>query len=183
MLSALRDLMSENPALTLAIGGLVVGFAFGAIVFRANYCAMGSLSDIYNFGDYRRFRAWILAAATALVGTQLLEISGAVALDKSMYLTPSLNWLGHVLGGLMFGVGMVLTGGCPSRNLARAGSGDFRSLITLVFLGLFAYMAIGGLFAPARAALEQATTLSRLPGPTQSLGDMASATAGLNART
>ncbi len=100
-----------------------------------------------------------------------------------MYLTPSLNWLGHILGGLMFGVGMVLTGGCPSRNLARAGSGDFRSLITLVFLGLFAYMAIGGVFAPARAALEQATTLSRLPGPTQSLGDMASAMAGLTTGT
>jgi uncharacterized membrane protein YedE/YeeE len=183
MLSALRDLISENPALTPALGGLAVGFAFGAIVSRTNYCAMGSLSDIYNFGDYRRFRAWVLAAATALVGTQLLDLTGAVALDKSMYLTPSLNWLGHILGGLMFGVGMVLTGGCPSRNLARAGSGDFRSLITLVFLGLFAYMAIGGLFAPARAALEQATTLSRLPGRTQSLGDMASATAGLSAGT
>jgi len=175
-LNALRDFLADNPALVLALGGLVVGFAFGAIVFRTNYCAMGSLSDIHNFGDYRRFRAWVLAAATALVGTQLLAGAGVVALDKSMYLAPSLNWFGHIVGGLMFGVGMVLTGGCPSRNLARAGGGDFRSLITLVFLGLFAYMAIGGLFAPVRAAIEQATTIGRLPAETQSLGDLLGAT-------
>ena len=84
-----------------------------------------------------------------------------VALDKSMYLAGAgLNWAGHILGGLMFGFGMVFTGGCPSRNLARAGGGDLRSLLTLVVLGLFAYMAIGGIFAPVRAALEQATSIA-----------------------
>ena len=128
-------------------------------MFATNFCAMGSLSDIHNFGDWRRFRAWLLAGATALVGAQLLQAGGVVALDKSMYLAgPSLNWAGHILGGLMFGFGMVFTGGCPSRNLARAGGGDLRSLLTLVVLGLFAYMAIGGIFGPARAALEQATS-------------------------
>jgi hypothetical protein len=76
---------------------------------------------------------------------------------------------------------MVLTGGCPSRNLARAGGGDLRSLVTLVFLGLFAYMAIGGLLAPLRAALEQATTIPSLAAPTQGLDDMVAASAGVGA--
>ena len=111
---------------------------------------MGSLSDIHNFGDWRRFRAWILAGATALVGAQLLQAGGIVALDKSMYLAAAnINWAGHILGGLIFGFGMVFTGGCPSRNLARAGSGDLRSLLVLVVMGLFAYMAIRGVLAPA----------------------------------
>ena len=182
-MNALRDIISDNPALALAVGGLAVGFVFGAIVFRTNYCAMGSLSDIHNFGDYRRLRAWLLAATTALVGTQVLSAAGVVSLDKSMYLSPALNWLGHILGGYLLGIGMVLTGGCPSRNLARAGGGDFRSLITLVFLGLFAYMAIGGLFAPVRAALEQTTAIPPLPAPTQSLGDLLSATTGVGSST
>src|SRR5262245_66150380 len=94
----IRDLVAENAALVLALGGLLIGFVFGAVVYRTNYCAMGSLSDIHNFGDYRRFRAWVLAAATALVGTQLLAGAGVVALDKSMYLAPSLNWFGHIVG-------------------------------------------------------------------------------------
>ena len=113
------------------------------MVFATNFCAMGSLSDIHNFGDWRRFRAWMLAGATALVGAQLLQAAGVVALDKSMYLAaPASTGPATSLGGLMFGFGMVFTGGCPSRNLARAGGGDLRSLLTLVVLGLFAYMAI-----------------------------------------
>ena len=81
-MSALRDAVIENAPLVLALGGLVIGFLFGLAVYRTNYCAMGSLADIHNFGDYRRFRAWLLAAATALIGATLLDapassISGA----------------------------------------------------------------------------------------------------------
>src|SRR6476469_7785474 len=134
-MQAIREALSDNAPLVLAAGGLGIGLVFGAVVFKTNYCAMGSLSDIYNFADYRRFRAWILAAATAMLGAQLLQVLGIVALDKSMYLAPSLNWLGHGLGGLIFGIGMVFAGGCPSRNLVRAGGGDLRSLLTVVVLG------------------------------------------------
>jgi uncharacterized membrane protein YedE/YeeE len=176
----LRDLLSANAPLALAIGGLVIGFLFGAIVYRTNYCAMGSLSDIHNFGDYRRFRAWVLAAATALTGAQLLQFAGVVDLAKSMYLAPGLNWVGHIVGGWIFGFGMVYAGGCPSRNLSRAGGGDLRSLLTLMVLGLFAYITIGGLFAPARAALEQATALRSLGTATQSVGELAGALLYIN---
>jgi uncharacterized protein len=181
-MDTLRDAIAHNGPLILALGGLAVGFLFGAVVFATNFCAMGSLSDIHNFGDWRRFRAWILAGATALIGAQLLQAAGVVALDKSMYLaSANLNWAGHILGGLLFGLGMVFTGGCPSRNLARAGAGDLRSLVTLLVLGLFAYMAIRGIFAPARAALEQATSVTSLPS--QSLGDLLATSARLTSVT
>jgi uncharacterized membrane protein YedE/YeeE len=179
-MDALREFLTRDSALALAIGGLVLGFLFGAIVFRTNYCAMGSLSDIVNFGDWRRFRAWILAAATALIGAQLLQATGVVALEKSMYMAPALGWVGHIVGGLMFGFGMVFAGGCPSRNLSRAGGGDLRALFTLVVLGLFAYMTIGGVFAPARAAIERASAWG-LAAPTQGLGDLLAAATGLQA--
>ncbi len=167
----LRDAFTANPDLARAVGGLLVGLAFGAIITRTNYCAMGALADIHNFGDTRRFRAWILAAATALIGTQILAYFGTVDLSKSIYLAPGLNWVGNILGGLVFGIGMVFAGGCPSRNLARAGGGDLRALITLGVVGLFAYMTIGGLLAPVRSALETATTVL-LPTSTQSLADI-----------
>jgi uncharacterized protein len=179
-MDGVRDLLTGNAGLALAIGGLVLGFLFGALVYRTNYCAMGSLSDIVNFGDWRRFRAWILAAAVALIGTQLLAAAGVVALDKSMYLAPALNWFGHIAGGFVFGIGMVFAGGCPSRNLARAGGGDLRSLLTLMVLGLFAYITIGGLIAPLRVAVER-WTVTGLPAPTQGLGDLCAALFGLRA--
>jgi uncharacterized membrane protein YedE/YeeE len=178
-MTALRDAVAQNAPLALALGGLLIGFLFGLAVYRTNYCAMGSLADIHNFGDYRRFRAWILAAATALVGATFLEGASVVALDRSMYLAPSLNWAGHIGGGLIFGIGMVLAGGCPSRNLARAGGGDLRALMTLVVLGLVAFMTITGVLAPARAALEGATSLALGGGPNQGLGALLSTHAGI----
>jgi uncharacterized membrane protein YedE/YeeE len=181
-MDALREFLTRDSALALAIGGLVLGFLFGAIVFRTNYCAMGSLSDIVNFGDWRRFRAWILAAATALVGAQALQWAGIVSLEKSMYMAPALGWVGHVAGGLIFGFGMVFAGGCPSRNLARAGGGDLRALFTLVVLGLFAYMTIGGIMAPGRAAIERTTSVG-LNTPTQGLGDLLASAAGVGVST
>lgn len=168
---SLHEFASSNAGLVLGIGGLAIGFFFGAIISRTNYCAMGALADIHNFGDTKRFRAWMLAAAVALIGTQVLAGAGVVDVSKSMYASGTLNWLGHVVGGLVFGVGMVFAGGCPSRNLARAGGGDLRALITLVVLGLFAYMTIGGVFAPVRATLEGLTSLA-LSAPTQRAGDV-----------
>src|SRR5262245_18057033 len=179
LMSALRDAIAQNAPLALALGGLLTGVLFGWAVYRTNYCAMGSLSDIHNFGDYRRLRAWILAATTALVGATLLETVGVVDLARSMYLAPSFNWAGHIGGGLIFGIGMVLAGGCPSRNIARAGGGDLRALLTLMVLGLVAFMTIAGILAPIRAALEGATSLALHDAPTQSLGDLLSVHVGV----
>jgi uncharacterized protein len=172
-MGTLRDQIANNAPTWLALGGLLIGMVFGAIVFRTNFCTMGSISDIMAFGDYRRFRAWILAATTALIGTQLLDAWGVVALSKSMYLGPNLNWAGNIGGGLLFGYGMVFAGGCASKNLARIGGGDLRSLLTLTVMGLVAYMAIGGIIGPARAWLEQATSVN--------LGAMKLASQGLGA--
>jgi uncharacterized membrane protein YedE/YeeE len=179
----MRDFIATNAQLILALGGFIIGVVFGAAVYRTNYCAMGSLSDIHNFGDYRRFRAWILAAATALIGAQVLHWIGVVRLEQSMYLAPRLNWVGNIAGGLIFGVGMVLAGGCPSRNLARAGGGDLRALLTMVVLGLFSYMTIAGLVAPVRATIENASALSLGFAPTQGIGDLLAALTGISRRS
>lgn len=176
----MREAIVENGPFWLAVGGLLIGFVFGALVFRTNFCTMGSVSDIVNLGDWRRFRAWVLAGVVALAGAQTLHWLGVVDLTKSMYLGASFNWFGYVVGGLIFGFGMVFAGGCPSRNLARAGAGDLRSLLTLVIVGIFAYMAIGGLIGPVRAAIEQATSFS-LPTATQGIGDLVDRALALSA--
>jgi uncharacterized protein len=170
----LFDLAQTNAPATLALGGLAIGAVFGAITAATNFCTMGALSDIHNFGDTRRFRAWILAAATALLGAQVLQTAGIVNLSQSMYLAPNLNWAGHILGGLMFGFGMVFAGGCASRNLTRLGAGDLRSLVILIVIGLAGYITLGGVLGPVRTALETATTVSlaATQAPSQSVGDL-----------
>ncbi|MGI9569519.1 MAG: YeeE/YedE family protein, partial [Desulfobulbia bacterium] len=128
-------------------------------VFRTNFCTMGSLSDILSFGDYRRFRSWILAGTIALVGTQLLYYWEVLQLEQSIYLSPNFNWFGNIFGGLLFGFGMSYAGGCATRNLVRVGGGDLRSLFVLAIIGMFAYITIGGIIGPIRAEIQQATLI------------------------
>ncbi len=181
-MAELRDLIVQSASTYLALGGGLIGTAFGYTVHRTNFCTMGSISDFVNFGDWRRFRSWILAAATAIVGAQLLSAFGTVGIDKSMYVSANFNWFGHTLGGLMFGFGMVLAGGCASRNLTRTGSGDLRSLLVLIVMGLFAYMAMGGLLGLPRNALEQWTAidLKKFGLSSQTLGAVLAKPLGLS---
>ena len=180
-MTALRDLFAGNPPLALSIGGLVIGVAFGWLIAATQFCTMGAVSDRLLLGDGRRLGAWALSIAVAVLATQALAAAGMVALEKSLYLAPRLNWLGHLAGGAMLGFGMVFTGGCPSRCLARAGGGDLRSLIVLIITGIAAFVAIGGVLGPLRVAMERATAvdLSALGVSTQGLGPLVAAVLGL----
>ncbi len=148
----------ETVAL-MALAGLVIGFGFGFVIERTNFCTMGAISDAATFGDFRRFRAWMLAMAVAIVGAQALQAGDLIDLGQSIYLTANFGWLGAIVGGLLFGFGMTIAGGCGTRNLVRFGAGDLRSLVVVLVLGIFAYMTLRGLTGPVRVGLEGATNV------------------------
>lgn len=141
-----------DPATLVVGGGFAVAFVFGLVASKANFCTMGALSDIVNMGHWGRMRMWLLAIAVAMAGTTALRWGGQVDLAKSVPLRPSLSWLSLSVGGLLFGVGMTLAGGCANKNLLRVGGGSLRSLVVLVFMGIASYMTLKGLFAQWRAA-------------------------------
>lgn len=173
----------EIPVQTL-VGtlGFAIGIAFGAVTQRANFCTMGALSDIVLIGDYRRFRAWMLALAIAILAAQALHLAGAVDLDRSIYLSPSLGWLGATLGGLAFGFGMTLAGGCASRTLVRLGAGNLKALVSILVLAIFAYMTARGLIGVVRVRVIEATNLplDRLGAAHQGLPNLLVALTGLD---
>jgi len=133
---------------------LVAGAIFGAIVQRTHFCTMGAIADLVLFGDGRRMRAWLLAIAVALFGSQVLASADLIDLSSSLYRSTGILWLGALLGGLMFGFGMTQTGGCTSRNLVRLGAGNLKSLVVLLVMAITAYMTMNGLLAIPRLRLE-----------------------------
>jgi uncharacterized protein len=140
----------------VALLGFLVAMAFGAVARHARFCTMGGISDWVNIGDTSRLRAWFLAIGVAILGSQLLSLYTPVDLHKSIYLTTNFGWLGHVLGGLLFGIGMTLASGCGQRALVLVGGGNLKSLVVLLVLAVTAYMTLRGLLAPVRINLVEA---------------------------
>ena len=139
--------------------GFSLGVLFGAIAHRTNFCTMGALSDIVFMGNWNRFRSWMLATAVAILGSQYLYQSGQIDLSQAIYLTPNFGWFGAILGGLLFGFGMTLGSGCGNKTLVRVGAGNLKSLVVMVFLGIFAYMTLRGLIGLARVEMEGLTMI------------------------
>lgn len=184
-MEALREAAIESAAFYIGWGGLLIGIVFGFIVYRTNFCTMGSISDILSFGDFNRFRAWLLAIAVAILGVAAIEMAGVADMSMSMYQATSMPWGGNVIGGLIFGFGMVFSGGCISRNLVRAGGGDLRSVVVLLITGIFGYMTMGGLLGPLRVALFSPLTadLDAVGMEDQSIGAAMSAFLGMPIET
>ncbi|WP_088286896.1 YeeE/YedE family protein [Ideonella sp. A 288] len=165
-------------------GGFALAFLFGAIAHRSNFCTMGALSDIVNMDHWGRMRMWLLAIAVAVAASAALSLTGQVDLGKSVVQRPVLPWLSLVVGGLAFGVGMTMSGGCANKNLVRLGGGSVRSLVVLVFMAIAAYMTLKGLFGQWRAALLDpvAIDLAASGWKDQSLGTALARVGGLEAR-
>lgn len=143
----MENLVSSSLVLWLVFAA---AFVFGLIGQKTHFCTMGAVSDILNMEDWSRMRMWLLAIGIAILGAGGLDMAGMIDLDKSIYRTSAFSWLSYVVGGLCFGIGMVLASGCGSKTLIRIGGGNLKSLVVFLVLGLFAYMTMRGVFGVFR---------------------------------
>jgi len=153
---------SDLPGLTASVLWAAFGLAvaFGAIAQRTHFCTMGAVADIVNIGDWTRMRMWVMAIGVAMLGFNAMVAAGWVEAANSIYAGPSLPWLSNIVGGLLFGVGMVLASGCGSRTLVRVGGGNLKSLFVLFVLAVAAYATMRGVLAAARVATLDAAALA-----------------------
>ena len=155
--------MSESDLPGLVAGMLWAVFAlavvFGAISQRTHFCTMGAIADIVNMGDWTRMRMWVMAIAVATIGFNALVALGWVQAGNSIYAAPRLLWASNLVGGLMFGFGMVLASGCGSKTLVRVGGGSLKSLVVLLVLGLAAAATLRGITGVARVATVDALAI------------------------
>ncbi len=157
------DTASNLPALVCGLA-FVLAVVFGAVANRVNFCTMGAVADIVNFGDWRRMRMWLLAIAVAILGAGALQAAGLVDLTKSFYTGKTISWLSLLVGGFLFGFGMTLGSGCGSKTLIRIGGGNLKSLVVLVFLGdLGVHDAARRVRAVARQRARSAALRRRRP--------------------
>ena len=145
---------SDLPGLAAQVLWATFGLAvaFGAIAQRTHFCTMGAVADIVNIGDWGRMRMWALAIGVAMLGFNAMVYLGWVEAGKSIYAGNRLIWLSNLLGGALFGVGMVLASGCGSKTLVRIGGGSLKAVVVFAVLAIAAYATMRGIVGVARVA-------------------------------
>jgi uncharacterized protein len=146
----ISDLSSLNSQILLF--AFLLSMALGAIAQKTHFCTMGAVSDVLNMGDWTRMRQWALAIGVAMSGFAMLSYFGQIDASKTIHANNRWIWLSALLGGVMFGFGMVLASGCGSKTLVRVGTGSLKSLIVMLVMGIAAFATLKGLTAVARVA-------------------------------
>jgi uncharacterized membrane protein YedE/YeeE len=107
-----------------------VGFAIGFVLHRSRFCFSRVFREPFMTAEGEMTKAMILAIALgATVGGALIA-SGTIDPYSSI---PARFWLGSLLGGMVFGIGMVFAGGCASGSLWRIGEGHLKLVVAVIF--------------------------------------------------
>jgi uncharacterized membrane protein YedE/YeeE len=117
---------------SLAVRGLIVlaGFAIGFIMHRSRLCFARAFREPFVTGEGEMTKAVILALA---IGMPLAALLFQKKVIDPYVAIPATFWIGSLLGGLVFGIGMVFSGGCASGSLWRMGEGHFKLWVSMFF--------------------------------------------------
>jgi uncharacterized protein len=127
-----------------------LSIVFGIAAQRSHFCTMGAVSDIVNMQDWTRMHMWAVAIGVAMLGFAGLSYAGLIAPVKSLYASSKVLWLSTLVGGFMFGFGMVLASGCGNKTLLRIGAGSLKSVVVFVVMGIAAFATLKGITAVVR---------------------------------
>ncbi len=159
---------NTTPQQASVLLAIIIGLLFGVFGQITKFCFRRSL-----IGADRVSAAgvWLTALAFAVVGTQAAVSMGWISFAEHRYMVSDLPVAAIVVGGLLFGAGMVLTRGCVSRLTVLAGSGNLRAALVVVVFAIVAHATLKGVLAPLRVALGSVTvdmgdaiSLAALPG-------------------
>ncbi|MEO9525863.1 MAG: YeeE/YedE thiosulfate transporter family protein, partial [Roseibium sp.] len=134
----------------LAFGGLVVGVLFGAFAQQSRFCLRAASLEFSRGTPNDRLPVWLLAFSAAVLVTQVLAAINEVQASEARQLASPQSLSGALLGGLMFGAGMVLARGCASRLLVLSATGNLRALLSGLVFAVIAQASLRGLFRPLR---------------------------------
>lgn len=159
MLENLIETYGEG-AILMALGGLV-GVLFGATAQHSRFCLRAATVEVAEGKLGPRLSIWLIAFSAGVLAVQTLIVLGWLDVSQSRQLATTGSMSGAIIGGLMFGVGMILARGCASRLLVLSATGNLRAIVTGLVLTLVAQSALRGALAPAR---EQLASLWVVPG-------------------
>lgn len=150
--------------------GLIVGILFGIFAQLSRFCLRRAVAGPASERG-SALAVWLFALASAVVGTQLAVHLGLIDFSTHRFHSTDIPLFAILIGGALFGIGMVLTRGCISRMTVLSGSGNLRALTVLLIFAIVSHAMLKGILAPARVWLGQYTynistpdLIAQLPG-------------------
>ena len=144
----LIERIGENP--TAALFGLITGVTFGVAAQRSRFCLRAATVEFARGMMKDKVAVWLLTFSTAVVWVQAAQLFGLVDTGEARMMAVPGSWSGAIVGGLLFGAGMVLARGCSGRLLVLAATGNLRSVVSGLIFAVVAQMSLTGWLSPLR---------------------------------
>jgi uncharacterized membrane protein YedE/YeeE len=158
MLSSFDYFADAELGTLLPWAGMILGIAFGILAQRSRFCLRSAV-----VGTARQLSpmAGVYAAAllVAVIGVFALSQAEVVALDETRFFGDSLPLGALIVGGLIFGAGMVLTRGCASRLTVLSAQGNLRAVMVMLVFAVTAYASLRGILAETRTGFTDALSI------------------------
>ncbi len=138
----------------LAAGGAAIGLGFGFLAQRSRFCLRAAVIEFWHRRFDEKLSVWLLAFSSAVIAVQLLVLGGWLDSDGARQIAARGSLSGALLGGLIFGAGMVLTRGCASRLLVLSANGNLRALLSGLIFAVTAQSALSGALSPLRTEIS-----------------------------
>lgn len=144
----------------VALGGLAIGILFGFFAQRSRFCLRSAVVEFARGEIGLKTSIWLLTFSSALLGTQLLIFKSVIDVTEVRQLSNTGSLSGAIIGGLLFGVGMILARGCSSRLLVLSATGNLRALLSGLIFAVAGQAALHGQLSPVRNWLAGLWTVS-----------------------
>ena len=143
-----------GTASVLAVGGAFIGVLFGFFAQRSRFCLRAAVIEFWHGKFGEKLSVWLLAFSSALILVQGLILLGWLDVSSARQLANRGSLSGALVGGLLFGVGMIMTRGCASRLLVLSANGNLRALLSGLVFAVTAQAALAGSLAPLRTEIS-----------------------------
>lgn len=151
-LPALLERYSET--VVLALGGLTMGLLFGFFGQRSRFCLRAAVIEFWHGQFGEKLPVWLLTFSSAVVAVQGMILAGFLDVSNARQMANTGSMSGALVGGLLFGCGMILTRGCASRLLVLSATGNLRALLSGLIFAVAAQASLSGVLAPLRLTIS-----------------------------
>lgn len=138
----------------MAAGGVLIGFLFGFFAQRSRFCLRAAVIEFWHGRFGEKLSIWLLAFSTAVVTVQLMAWAGWLDTTSARQIAARGSLSGALIGGIVFGIGMILTRGCASRLLVLSANGNMRALLSGLIFAVTAQATLAGVLAPLRETIS-----------------------------